>query len=528
MPLNAGPKLTGDGVRPIVILWLFGLLGGIVVSPLLWTQVPVMMDYPNHLARIWIQTHASETTEYVVAWRLLPNLAAEILVPPLAWLMQLELAGRVFIAVAMLLPIAASLLLWRALHGHWSAWPLGSALFAFHLVLVFGFLNYLFTLGAALFTFSLWVMTRGCPISWRLIGFALASCALFVMHLFAFGLYVLLILSYEATRNDPDSWPRRAMAVVQFMPAALLWLLTLGQGGPGYTAFGSPWTKLLALQAPMGFGAIPGSLMVVLVLAAIMLLRRGRLRLHPDLRWPFVALMVVAIFMPNWLSGSWGADFRIPVALPYLFFGATRPQLSFGATCPRDISVPFARGVAVVALSFLLFRTAALSASWSDLDRDYAEFRAASVAMPLGARLMIVQEELPASRRQIGAWPRGWIERQPNDYYHMPMLAVIDRKAFVPYLFNAWSLTQPAPRNAARATLLAIPATVEQFEAGADASASGQAQPNVYQELSVWRNWPSKFDHVLWLDFGNKPAQPPARLRPIATGSYFTLYAVQP
>ncbi len=82
---------------------IYVALGAATLSPLLWASVPPLVDYPNHLARMWILVHRKEIPElardYMVHWRVLPDLAMDFVIPALSMAMPVELAGRVFIAL---------------------------------------------------------------------------------------------------------------------------------------------------------------------------------------------------------------------------------------------------------------------------------------------------------------------------------------------------------------------------------------------------------------------------------------------
>src|SRR5579862_10047729 len=71
------------------------ILVPLTLSPLLWASVPPLVDYPNHLARMWILVQNGALPElarnYVVAWRVLPDLAMDLIVPALARIMPLEI-----------------------------------------------------------------------------------------------------------------------------------------------------------------------------------------------------------------------------------------------------------------------------------------------------------------------------------------------------------------------------------------------------------------------------------------------------
>src|SRR5438445_1280805 len=94
---------AGATVRSIFVALV---LVGLALSPVLWAAVPPLVDYPNHLARMWILAQNGTVPElannYTVAWRLLPNLGMDLVVPALARIMPLETAGRLFIALTLL------------------------------------------------------------------------------------------------------------------------------------------------------------------------------------------------------------------------------------------------------------------------------------------------------------------------------------------------------------------------------------------------------------------------------------------
>ena len=57
--------------------------------PLFSTVLPPLFDYPNHLARMHLLSEGGNQF-YAVHWEPLPNLAQDLIVPPLARLMPLE------------------------------------------------------------------------------------------------------------------------------------------------------------------------------------------------------------------------------------------------------------------------------------------------------------------------------------------------------------------------------------------------------------------------------------------------------
>src|SRR5690349_17318501 len=204
------------------------VLVALTLSPLLWAAVPPLVDYPNHLARIWVLVQNGALPElaqnYVVAWRLLPNLAMDLIVPALAQIMPLEIAGRLFIALTMLSLLAGTMTLHRALYGRLGLWPLSALLFLYNAALFWGFLNCLFGIGMFLLAFSGWISSRDWRTALRILAFSVIASLLLILHLFAFCLYALAVGSYELgqrLRERPVSlrgFLRLCAAGLQFAP----------------------------------------------------------------------------------------------------------------------------------------------------------------------------------------------------------------------------------------------------------------------------------------------------------------------
>src|SRR4051794_5427880 len=92
------------------------LLMAVSVSPTIAFPFPALVDYPNHLARMYILSRAVGNPHpyYEVVWRPFPNVALDVLVPPLASLMGVPLATRAFLLVSQVGLFAGATLLERS------------------------------------------------------------------------------------------------------------------------------------------------------------------------------------------------------------------------------------------------------------------------------------------------------------------------------------------------------------------------------------------------------------------------------
>jgi hypothetical protein len=92
--------------------------------------------------------------------------------------------------------IAGTAALHCAIHGRVGIWPIWSVLFVYNAELFWGFPT-LFATGVYLFAFGGWIATRHWRAGPRIPCFSAVATLLCLLHLFAFGLYALSVVSYE-------------------------------------------------------------------------------------------------------------------------------------------------------------------------------------------------------------------------------------------------------------------------------------------------------------------------------------------
>ncbi|MCC7045699.1 MAG: hypothetical protein IT562_03215 [Alphaproteobacteria bacterium] len=497
----------------------------VALYPVFAVAIPPLIDYPNHLARLHVLTEIDRVPllaeRYAVDWNILPNLAMDIVVWILARWMPVAEAMRLFVALTLVLLIAGSVALHRAIYGRLGAAPMAVFLLLYNHVLIFGFVNYLFGLGLYLLVFAGWIATPAWPAWRRLPVFAMAAVALFFAHFFAFGVYGLSVGAYELWRMHLDqaaarrAMPRRAMlrhwaiALGQLVPAALL--LKAGPFGERNTFinFGDLNDKLLALVSPVWcYGDwIDLALFAFALVLLVRGLSTGRLQIAERLRFPIVVLLLVAIVMPSWLLGVWGVDFRLPLALACLIAAASR------------IELPDQRmALAVIAVGLALFgaRVWTIAEIWRGYDAQYSEFRRASQVIAPGARLLVVRKLREG--------------RFDKPYWHMASTAVIDRSVFLPSLFKDRT-AQPvhaADAYAAIDTPFGTPLTPDLLQrAAADPALeklTGTRMPNGSRIYFI--RWQDNFDYVLYMHFGDDGNPVPSLLRQVHAGSFFDIYKI--
>jgi hypothetical protein len=142
--------------------------------------------------------------------------------------------------------------------------------------------------------------------------------------------------------------------------------------------------------------------------------------------------------------------------------------------------------------------------------------------MPQGARLLTVCT--PEIRRRHAALP-------VNTIWNMPLVAVIDRDAFVPIFFNGLTSVRMQPDFIRSSTPNGFPVTPAQLAASLHSHDTGNMRLNDGEGAGgsiYWLGWPQKFDYVLVQTFGTDPGALPANLALVAADRDMSLYRIVP
>jgi hypothetical protein len=402
--------------------------------PVFSTVLPPILDYPNHLARMSILAadggSAVLNQFYAVHWAPLPNLALDLIVPPLTALMPLALAGKLFLVLVLALMAGGAVALNRVLHGRWSYWSLGVFLLLYNRILLWGFLNYLFGLGLALCGLALWLGMARRPAWQRVVLSSVLALAVYFSHISAFGIYALALAGIEAgpalvllrTGDGRRLAARLAIAGVQFIVPAAIILLSWRGAATGTIAYGNYGRKVDLLFSIFdnynrGFDVACFALFAALLLA---LAAWRRLGLAPAMRGPLLLVTSAYLALPSQMLSGAGADHRMAIAIFLIILAGSAPRWP----SPR---VALATGAALLLL--FAVRLGMVEVYWIQSDAVYQADLAALDSLPRGAKLAV-------------AWPGSAIEVTRAPELHLPTLAIARREAFVPTLF-AYAAQQP-------------------------------------------------------------------------------------
>jgi hypothetical protein len=446
---SATPTVSSD-LAPAVIariehgnaVWwcLLVLLCLTLLAPLTLADVPPLLDYPNHLARLFVLAFVEHDPVlarfYQPRWGIIPNLALDLTVPPLLRIFPVHLVGRVVVGLTLLLPVAGAVAYHRALTGRLSYWPLASVLFAYNAAMLRGFLNFVASVGLALLLGAAWVAWRERRPALAVTTVALGAVALFFCHLTGLLFLAILIGGHElaSLRGAPlrIGWTVRRIAVViaVFAAPVVLYAVSDLQGMEGAAEFRSPAGKVHAALMPVMnyFWPLDLATAVLCVVVPCICLARRWCVAPLQAALAIISLLVLFIALPTAFKGTYDLDTRFIVMAAAMAPAALVP-----------IALPRRAAWAIGAGFLLLFsaRMTVLITVWDDWRGYLAAFR--SVIEPVQPGDVVLTFRLPRAADH-DLWSTVATARRLSDATvldsHLPALLLIEHRAWWPFLFT--------------------------------------------------------------------------------------------
>ncbi len=430
--VGAPPARTREGLSGGAGLALFGICVALLLIPLVAVEYPPVLDYPNHLARVYILTHPEDphlSRYWAADWSILPNLGFDLVALALAQVMPVEMAGRVFLGLSIGVMLGAPLVLHRALYGRFSPLPLMAGALVFNRAFQMGFLGYSLGVGLALWAFAGWIALRDRGTGLRLAMMQGAALVLFVCHLYAMCvLAVAVVLSAASsgwrTTVAGGKGRLRGVAAVALLEASpflfpLALLLAVSDTGSGSSiAYEEAYLKLVMLPLSM----LPQLSVLGLLLVAMSLslpfiawLKGGQI-MHPQVRWSAGGMLALYLVMPYDMLSSENADWRLLVPLALIVLGSAEDPFH----APREWI-----GVALLAVGVNGAAAWNVWGFWRGSDQLLANFHAATAPVERGALLVPWIPGDPGYRKSYG----------PPSVVHIAALAVIERSVLMPTVF---------------------------------------------------------------------------------------------
>ncbi len=415
-------------VRFGAFLALFAIMTGLSAVPLFLTELPPLLDYPNHLARMHLLPSLSSPvlrTFYEVTWAPLPDLAMDGVVPLLAFFMPLAWAGKAFVLATFVLLAGGTAALNRVLAGRWSLWPALAFLLLYSRLLLWGFMGFLFGCGLSLAAFAAWIALRGQHWAIRIAVGCAFALSIYLAHLLAFGIYAVMIAGYELGRvlrlrmKLGAAMRNLAIGGVPFLPALAL---MAHNTSTGRIIYANPLRKIDLLFSVFDNYSRPFDVVcfALVVVAVAFVFQRRWVKLAPDMVGPLIGLVLLYLAMPTQLFTAAGADRRIPLMIFLVLIGGSRWDARYA---------PFERRFMAAAAALFALRLTVIAATWHQSGRLYAELLPSFDAVPQGSCVAV-------------AFDKAGISVQKAPLTHFAALAVLRRDAFVTTLF-AYPMQQP-------------------------------------------------------------------------------------
>ncbi len=391
--------------------------------PLLWPDVPPLVDLPGHMGRYRVQLDGDSSGPlqlyYSFEWRLIGNLGIDLLVMPLARIFGLELAVKLIVTAIPPLTVAGFLWVAREVHGRVPPTALLAVPFAYNFPFLFGFVNYALSMALAFLAFALWLrLARLGRTRLRALAMVPVSLILWVCHALGWGTLGALAFSAELVRQFDRghsilaSGVRAAIHCLSLVPPMALMLLwrSDARGVTGDWLHFDAKLAWLSMSLRDRWAAFDLASLALCGLVILFALVSRRIHFSRNLAASALFLCIVFVALPRIVIGSAYPDMRLA---PYLF-----PVALVAIRFREGSGERLLKGMAAAALAFVLVRTGGTTASMVLYDRSYDRVLAALDFVPRGARMVSF-----VGRDCREPWAMGRL-------LHLPAMAMVRRHAF--------------------------------------------------------------------------------------------------
>lgn len=496
---------------------VLSLLGVMIVAllPAVLNPLGIAGDYPNHLARVYIEqelAHSAALQEHFsLEWGVYPDLAMDLLMGPLMPVLGPYTAGAAFNVIALaMLPVGVTLLSWVTTR-RLSLLPAASVLLIYGVPAAMGFINYIFAMGGALILFAGWLYMRP---GWPRTGiFVPLMLLLFFSHILGFLLFCLLVLAYEigeflaGRRESLRQFAARLLlrdGLVTALPIILFAIsfearLTELEGDR--TAFGGLVSRITAIIAPFFHHGGQETVLLYVGFYGCLLIAfvRGWIVLQSEMRPVFLATVVLVLVTPATFLG---------IDLLHIRFGAIPAAVLLGGASLTLAGQSRIRHFLVAFALLFAVQQVAVHVEMAALDRQQRQVRDAVNHLPRGSRVLIGASDV----------------RQFQPLLHTASLVVIEVDGYVPTLFTN---TSPVAVSSVAAPIhrpQAVPVTAGDLIEGQSDRRPALVFENGQDDY--FHGWPFTFDALLWLSAEGAPAPRTKHLSQIVRGGGFRLYSI--
>lgn len=416
------------------------LLCAILITPLLLVDVPPLLDYPNHLARMAVLAWPDDPALSLFAalhWAIIPDLGIDLVLPPLMHVLPVHLAGRIVVACILLLPVLGAVAYSRAVFGKRSWWALAVGLVAYNEPVLLGFLNFTASVGFALLLAAAWISGHDTRSRRTTVLVTLGATALFFCHIMGLAFLAVLLSAFEAAQlwrgglpSLRRTVPRLAAITAVFLPSAALYALSPLADATGKAEFPTLHDKARLLLTPFTNYSMTLDIITEVAVVAFLILSllTRRCRLGTGVGIAMAALLVLFAATPAGAEGAQNIDLRFVIMLALLLFAGILPQ-----RLPRTAAI----AITIGSIGLFVARMTVLAMAWHASAIDIAGLRAVITPVTPGSAVYITSvtpEEAPQYWSTAPAWRR--LSNGQRVEVHMPGLVMVERRAFWPFLFD--------------------------------------------------------------------------------------------
>lgn len=377
------------------------------MMPLLVTPVLPLIDFYDHLARLFVLAHIEGSSllplYYQAHWSLQPDIGTDLVGTPLLRVLPPLAAGHLIAAGICAILYGGVLYFNRALTGRASLLVAALLLpLLYSYVFNWGFTNFLFGLGLTFWAAGWWVSQRHRPLLALPVA-CILSVIVFLSHGLVFALYGVIVAALEVGffLNAPTCRPAALLRSLGLLllqaviPLALflVWYLHHAPGDAVTLTAGAHQISAGSAQAPpfRGFHRFSTvfrveegpsfwfDILTFLAQLAIVafLAWRGWIAIARP-AWLLIGIgLLLIVITPAAMFGVYYIVDRMPLFVALCLLGALSLQRGNGTLSMR---------LAVVALAIIVFaRLVAVTAYWRGYDNQYREFQTVAARIPPGS-----------------------------------------------------------------------------------------------------------------------------------------------
>jgi len=452
MGTTAPRKVPRD--RAVAVMgWIVTAL---LVTPLAWTTIPPLSDYPNHLVRVHLLGRLAEGASvgpWSARWAALPNLAVDVFGVALEPLLGLSGFARFFLAMTIVVHALGCRALSKSILGRPSMRAVVVSAFVWSEPLLLGYASFAFGFALSLHALARVVCVldpeqaktrRRDVMVASILGLGVAAS-----HAAAAATLVAATFAFVAARaarardGGPKGAPPRVdrlavLALAALVPCLLYvgawWVRHASSGGVSLATPGMIARALVSTMTSLEPRLDQLSLAAIAILAGAALWHLRPLELRGGPLAAAAALGLLVAVFPSDVAGGIEVHGRFALGLwtlaPFAF------DARDGAEGPTRRRID---AVGRIAIALFVVRTAVLAKNLRDVDREAQEIRALfAEEVPEGATVGVAWF-FPAVKDagSLGAGRLSAAERvRALATLHIPTLAILDRRAEVPTLYD--------------------------------------------------------------------------------------------